>query len=168
MFILLNGAFGIGKTTAACALLGQVRDSRLYDPEPVGVGLQRLSAFLRPCGRIEDFQDLASWRRITAWRARRRHRGCAVLIVPMAFSNLTYLHMLAGTPAGSGVVHKLCLGAPLEVVRERLRRRAEAEGTPMDQWALKRAETCCEAHRSPAFGHPIDATTSIGAIVRSI
>ena len=168
MFILLNGAFGIGKTTAACALLGQVTDSRLYDPEPVGVALQRLSAFLRPRGRIEDFQDLASWRRITAWRARRRHRGCAVLIVPMAFSNLTYLDMLAGTLAGSGVVHKLCLVAPLEVVRERLRRRAEAEGTPMDQWALKRAETCCEAHRSPGFGHPIDATTSTAEIVRSI
>lgn len=70
----------------------------------------------------------------------------------MAFSNLTYLNMLAGTLAGSDVVHKLCLVAPLEVVRERLRRRAEAEGMPMNLWALKRAETRCDAHRSPAFG----------------
>ena len=60
MFILLNGAFGIGKTTTARALLGQVPGSRLYDPEPVGFALQSASAFLRPRGRIDDLQDLAS------------------------------------------------------------------------------------------------------------
>ena len=155
MFILLNGAFGIGKTIAARALLGRVPTSRLHDPEPVGVALQRASAILRPGGRIDDFQDLALWRLITAWGASWRHRRCAVVIVPMAFSNLTYLDTLAGTLAGFGIVHKLCLVAPLDVVRERLGRRAEAEETPLDQWTLKRAEACCEAHLSPAFGHPI-------------
>ena len=129
---------------------------------------QRASAFLRPGGRIEDFQDLASWRRIAAWGARRRHRGCAVVIVPMAFSNLAYFESLEGALARSGVIHKLCLVAPLDVIGERLQRRAEAEGKPIDRWALERAEACCEAHRSPAFGHSIDATASTGEIVRSI
>lgn len=60
MFVLLNGALGIGKTAAACALLRQVTDSRLYDPEPVGVGLQRLSAVLRPRGASRTSR---TWRR---------------------------------------------------------------------------------------------------------
>lgn len=168
MFILLNGAFGIGKTTTARALVGQVPRSRLYDPEPVGIALQRASAFLRPGGRIDDFQDLASWRRITAWGALWRHRSCAVVIVPMAFSNLAYLDAVARTLAGFGVVQKLCLVAPLTIVQERLRSRAEALGSPVDRWALERAEACCEVHSSPAFGHPIDATASTDEIVQTI
>ena len=119
-------------------------------------------------GRIDDFQDLASWRRIAAWRARRLHRGCAVVIVPMAFSNLAHLKCFEGALARSGIVHKLCLVAPPDVIRERLSRRAEAVGTPVDQWAVERVEACCEAYRSPAFGHPLDATASTGEIVRSI
>ena len=40
----------------------------------------------------------------------------------------------------------------MNVIRERLQRRAEAEGTPVDRWALDRADVCCDAHHSLAFG----------------
>ena len=46
--------------------------------------------------------------------------------------------------------------------------RAEADGTLVDRWVPERPEGCCEAHRSLAFGHPIDATASTGEIVRGV
>ena len=168
MFILLNGAFGIGKTSTAKALTAKLASSTIYDPEPLGIVMQRVSAYVRMHGRIHDFQDLTSWRRLTAGGARWRHRRYNTVIVPMAFSNLSYLEELASALSRSGPVSKFCLIAPLQVVRERLKRRAQAEGTAVDQWALLRAEECCHAHRSPAFGHPIDATATTGEIVRAM
>lgn len=168
MFILLNGAFGIGKTTTARALLDQMSSSRPYDPEPLGVALQRASAFLRPGGRIDDFQDLALSRRMTVLGARWRYCGGGVVIVPITFSNLGYLDALEDVRTIAGVVRRLCLLAPLDVVHERLRRRAKTEGMPVDEWWLGQAKACCQAHRSPASGHPVDATAPTDDIVRSI
>ena len=57
MFVLINGAFGVGKSAVAQELRALLPGSIIYDPEPVGVALQR---FVRP--RPSDFQDLPSWR----------------------------------------------------------------------------------------------------------
>jgi hypothetical protein len=60
MFISINGAFGIGKSTVARELRSLLPQSAIFDPEWVGLALQRM-----PGPRISDFQDLASWRRLT-------------------------------------------------------------------------------------------------------
>jgi len=168
MFVLLNGSFGIGKTTTAKALSARFGSSTIYDPEPLGIAMQRISAYIRPQGRISDFQELKSWRRLISWSARRRHRRFDPVIVPMAFSNLYYFEELAVALSETAPVHKLCLVAPLQVVRERLEKRAKTEGTAVDDWAVRRAEECCHAHQSPAFGHPIDATVSTAEIVQAV
>lgn len=53
--IFINGTFGVGKTTVARLLAQRLPRSMIYDPELLGVVLQRLS---RPFKRIDDFQDL--------------------------------------------------------------------------------------------------------------
>jgi hypothetical protein len=60
VILLLNGAFGIGKTTVARALVTRMPGSVLFDPEMIGIPLQRVA---RAVGRtVEDFQDLRTWR----------------------------------------------------------------------------------------------------------
>jgi 2-phosphoglycerate kinase len=45
MVIWINGAFGVGKTSVAFALRGQLPSSRLLNPEDIGFVLRRV---LRP------------------------------------------------------------------------------------------------------------------------
>ena len=41
MILLLNGAFGIGKTTVARVLVARMPNALLFDPEMIGLILQR-------------------------------------------------------------------------------------------------------------------------------
>jgi predicted kinase len=130
MFVLLNGAFGVGKTSVARELRPLVPGSVIYDPEPVGVVLQRV---LRP---VSDFQDLALWRRLTVTAARTLGAVRSPVIIPMTFSNADYLNEIRVGLSRSGhpVLH-FCLTAPLDVIRERLTRRGEPMGEPRWAWA---------------------------------
>ncbi|MEY4582409.1 MAG: hypothetical protein RL701_7112, partial [Pseudomonadota bacterium] len=66
--ILINGSFGVGKTTVARVLRRLLPGSRIYDPEQLGFVLQRLARWLPLRGRgTDDFQDLVLWRRSVAF-----------------------------------------------------------------------------------------------------
>ena len=147
MFVLINGAFGVGKSSVARELRARLPGSMIYDPEPIGVVLQRL---VRP--RPSDFQDLPSWRRLTVVAARCAAAMRSPVIIPMAFSNIDYLAEIQAGLAKSGqpILH-FCLTAPLEIVRERLRRRGEPMDDPRWSWVHRRAEECCAAHQRPDF-----------------
>lgn len=144
--ILLNGAFGIGKTTVARLLVARLQRAVLFDPEWIGIPLQRMT-------RVDDFQDLRAWRRATiaglrVVRAFRQH-----VIVPMAFSNAGYLHEIReGVSRFEPRVLEFCLVAPVEVVHERLRRRGDAGA-----WEYRRSRECCLAHQREDCGVRIDA-----------
>lgn len=147
MVIFVNGSFGVGKTTVARLLVQRLPGSALFDPEPPGVGLQRL---LRPFRRVDDFQDLRAWR-LWSIRLIRALRGLrSTIVVPMAFSNEEYLRQFV-TQIGRGDAETLhfCLTAPLAVVQQRLRQRAGPRG-PTD-WQLRRAAECCSEHQRPEF-----------------
>jgi hypothetical protein len=58
MIIWLNGAFGAGKTTTADHLCERLPDSRVFDPETVGIML-RPNLIDRP---VTDFQHWPPWR----------------------------------------------------------------------------------------------------------
>lgn len=172
MFVLLNGSFGIGKTTVAAILAASLPGARIYDPERVGSLLRRLPAWCFGLDRQpEDFQDLRLWRSLIGVLARREHRHSQVVVVPMAFTNLDYLDGFASELAKSAPVNRLCLVAPLEVVRARLEGRGVVAGTVPGDWVLRRSRECIAAHRNPAFGHPVDATRrpdEIAADIRSL
>lgn len=155
MILLLNGSFGIGKTTVARILVDRLPRAVLYDPELIGIALQRIA---RIAGRdVEDFQDLRLWRRFTVVALRVMRLFRQNVIVPMAFSNPDYLHEIR-TGISRFEPHHLhvCLVAPLEVVHQRQQNR---QLDPRDaQWQHRRAAECCAVHNTEAFPTHIDAS----------
>lgn len=163
MFLLLNGAFGIGKTTSARALVARAVGASIYDPEPAGVAIQRLLALVgRP---VDDFQDVALWSHLTVLGSRLTHRRAALVVVPMAFSNLGRLAAIRAALGPVAPVVNACLVAPLETVIGRWEARARAERRPVDAWELRRAAESCAAHASFDYGRHVAATQPTAAIV---
>ncbi|MDP2320192.1 MAG: ATP-binding protein [Acidobacteriota bacterium] len=147
MFILLNGSFGIGKSTVALELRSAIKGAAIYDPEPIGLILMHLTF-----RRVLDFQDLSRWRRLTILAARAAAAYRTTVIIPMAFSNLSYLDEIKHGLAVTGrPVRHFCLTAPWEVVQQRLAGRGHAVDDPKYAWVHRRAIECVEAHRSPRF-----------------
>jgi predicted kinase len=151
LVILLNGAFGVGKTTVARRLVARLPGSALYDPERIGYVLRRLPGFVPLRGRgTDDFQDLDLWRRLTVSFGRLGLRLRPTLVVPMAFSNRAHLDEIrAGLAAVDARVLHFCLTARLAVVEARLRERGAAP------WCFRRAAECCEAHADPFFAEQV-------------
>lgn len=154
MILLLNGAFGVGKTTVARALVARLPGALLYDPEIIGIILQRSARLLGY--RVEDFQDLRVWRKLTVIGLRLARRWSADIVVPMAFSNPVYLDEIRdGIRNFEPRVFHFCLIAPTQVVVERLKRRgADPE---KQKWEYRRAEECCAAHVSDIFATHVNA-----------
>lgn len=150
MVILLNGAFGIGKTTVARILSRRMPDAALFDPELAGVALQRMGRIVGR--RVDDFQDMSLWRRLTVLGIRATVKIRENVIVPMAFSNLAYLDEIRNSIGRfePTVVH-FCLVAPTEVVNERLRQRGAKATDAKAAWQYRRAAECCVAHQADAF-----------------
>ena len=156
LIVLLNGAFGIGKTSVARALAARIPGSLIFDPEAIGIALQRAARLL---GRtVDDFQDLSAWRRLTVAGLRLARLRSADVIVPMAFSNPAYLEEVRnGIGRFEPRLHHYCLVAPVDVVHGRLRKRgADPVG---EEWEFRRASECCAVHGSSAFAEHVDART---------
>ena len=147
MYVLINGAFGVGKTTVARELRTRL-SAAIYDPEIIGLVLQRLPGY-----RHSDFQHLQSWRRLTVVGARAVGVFRRLVIIPMAFSEVGYLEEVrSGLLSSTRPVLHFCLTAPLAVVQERLAGRGEPQLEGRDSWVHRRAQECCVAHEDSAFG----------------
>src|SRR5437763_7193801 len=91
MVVIINGSFGVGKTTVARLLRGVLHGSVIYDPEWVGMALMRLPKRFGLKGR-DDFQDVALWRSSVAAGVRLfRSFARGPVIIPMTFSRRDYL-----------------------------------------------------------------------------
>ncbi|MHA6299660.1 AAA family ATPase [Devosia sp. CAU 1758] len=171
MFILLNGSFGIGKTTTARLIARQIPGTAISDPEHVGFVLRRLPPWtLGLRQQPGDYQDMALWRRLIVHQARLVHLRARTVIVPMTFTNLDYLDTFAGALRTTAPVKRLCLVAPLEVIQSRLLQRAEEEGREGLTDFERRRSTECAAllGKNPAYGIPIDAGMTSDEIVQHI
>ena len=153
MYVLLNGAFGIGKTSVAMELRKLLPGVTIFDPEWVGLVLMRVPGYAK-----SDFQHLASWRRLSVLGARAFGAVSQTVIVPMAFSELSYLDEVRSGLGrfGRPVLH-FCLTAPLEVVQQRLAARGEPADDPTWGWVHRRAKECCKAHAGTSFATHIPA-----------
>jgi hypothetical protein len=159
MIVMINGSFGVGKTTVARLLRGALPKSVIYDPEWAGLALMRLSkwAALKGPG-AEDFQDIGLWRRSAVAGVRLfRSFVSGPVLVPMTFSRRTYFdEVIEGIRRFDPEVRAFCLKASLPTIKKRLvGRGTEIEG-PGASWMARRIIECVEAHRDPHFGEPVD------------
>jgi chloramphenicol 3-O-phosphotransferase len=165
VILLLNGAFGIGKTTVAHALVRRLPRTVIFDPEWIGIPLQRLTRVLGMT--VDDFQDLQLWRSVTAATLRIVRLFWPTVVVPMAISNVAYVTELRTRLARfePSVLH-VCLVAPVETVHARLRSRGAHPVT--DAWSYRRAAECCAVHADHAFSHHVGATAPIEDVVAEV
>ena len=162
MILLLNGAFGIGKTTLAEALIAERPEWVLFDPEDVGQVLRRALHRVQP---VEDFQEYAGWGRLVVATARELRETGRDLVLPICIADRErYAAVVAGLRAVDEDLRTFCLLAPVEVVHARLRSRGDAH----DGWAGARSVGCIEAHRDPLFGPHLDATLPVAALVATV
>ncbi len=158
MVILINGAFGVGKTTIARQLVSRIPESILFNPEIIGFVLRRLPKFVYLSGRgTDDYQDLRIWRRLTAAVAKTIHQVFGrTVVIPMAFSNLEYLDQLRSEFEKKEIqVRHFCLTAPVEIVHKRLEKRGVSFFTAEGKWVYPKAAKCCEIHASSEFSEHI-------------
>ena len=63
---MLNGTFGVGKTSVARVLVKMLPNAMLFDPEEVGLMVRRVTHKIRSgVENSDDFQDIGLWRSLT-------------------------------------------------------------------------------------------------------
>ncbi|HKE04581.1 MAG TPA: hypothetical protein VKE91_10995 [Blastocatellia bacterium] len=157
--MVINGSFGVGKTTIAKLLRGSLPGSAIYDPEWAGFVLKRLPKWIKLNGSgSDDYQDIVLWRRSAIAGVRLfRLFAPGPVIVPMAFSRRDYFdEVVRAIEQLDSELRVFCLKASLPTVKKRLiERGTEIEG-PGAEWIARRIIECAEAHVDPHFGEPVD------------
>lgn len=166
---MINGAFGVGKTTIANTLQNEIEHSMIYDPEEIGYMLRNVIPIdiKRTESITGDFQDLELWKEITVDVAKRLITKYKInLIVPMTIRKIEYFHFIYnGFKSIDDQTHHFCLSASKETIYERLRLRGEEEGN----WCFQQTDKCLEAYNQYDFGEYIDTEkNSIIEIVQEI
>jgi len=156
MIIMINGAFGAGKTTTAERLHRSLPDSMIFDPEEVGYMLRKLfpEEIRKVEERTDDFQDLALWRVVTVQTAAELKRHYIKhLIVPMTiYKQLNFDYIYAGFKSIDPDCYHFCLSASAETLYQRLAQR----GDPIGGWSFQRVEKCVQAFESSRFDEKIE------------
>jgi tRNA uridine 5-carbamoylmethylation protein Kti12 len=159
MIVLINGSFGVGKTTVAKILRNSLTGSAIYNPECAGSILMRVPKWieLKRTG-ANDFQHIQLWRKSTI--AGIRLYRCFVtsaVIVPMTFTHRGYFdEVVMGIRSFDSQLRVFCLKASLNTVKTRLvQRGTQIEGSGAE-WIGRRIVECADAHSDFYFGEPID------------
>ena len=119
MIVWLNGAHGVGKTTASVGVQQLLPQSRVFDAEKVGEVLMSITPGLP---ETDNFQHWPPWRPLVVETARRvlGYTG-GVLVVPMTVLVEDYWRELRSGLASHGVpVRHFVLHADHDTLRERI------------------------------------------------
>ncbi|WP_078551590.1 AAA family ATPase [Bacillus alkalicellulosilyticus] len=169
MIIMINGAFGVGKTTIANELQKKLKNSMVYDPEEIGYMLRNIVPEEIQSREAEtgDFQDFHLWKELTVEVAKRIVTKYTVdLIVPMTIHKIEYLQYIRnGFKDIDEETYHFCLTANKETIHKRLSERGEKEGN----WCFQQTEKCLVAYREINFGEYIDTErVSVNIIIDKI
>lgn len=155
MIIMINGAFGVGKTTTAQALNEELANSMIYDPELVGGMLRHIlpNDIKRAEATTGDFQDFVLWKELTVEMARRLVQHYQLhLIVPMTIRKPEYFdYIYNGFKSIDEQTYHFCLTASKETIHKRLKERGEQEGN----WCFYQTDKCLDAYEKYNFGREI-------------
>ncbi|MDN4606449.1 AAA family ATPase [Sporosarcina highlanderae] len=161
MIVMINGAFGVGKTSVANELLRKLDGAMLFDPEEVGFMLRHI---ISEDVRLEheqtgDFQDLDMWKPLTVGVARQLQGTYGKdLIVPMTIYNKEYFNTIHdGFLQIDPKTYHFCLTAQKETIHQRLIERGEEQGN----WCFEQTDKCLAGFEDPHFGQFIP-TEDIG------
>lgn len=161
MIVMINGAFGAGKTSVANELLRRLDGAMLFDPEVVGFMLRHIIADDMKLDeeKTGDFQDLEMWKPLTVYVARQlRDTYGKDLIVPMTIYNKDYFKAIhGGFLEIDPDTHHFCLTAKKETIHRRLIERGEAEGN----WCFEQTDKCLAGFEDACFERFI-STEDIG------
>lgn len=159
MIIMVNGSFGVGKTSVSTEIAKTLPNSMIYDPELVGEMLNQATIDVRSADEdTDDFQDLKMWPDLVIEFGLRlqEHYG-RNLVVPMTIDKVERLsYIRKGFESFDKEVHHFCLIAPIEVVLKRL----EGRGCSNGKWVVTRAKECVAAFKGASFQKCINATVS--------
>src|SRR2546423_1722678 len=159
MIIMINGSFGVGKTTVARLLRDSFPGSMIFDPEWAGLVLMRLPKWIKLSGSgSDDFQHIELWRRSVVAGVRLfRLVAFSPLILPITFSRRAYFAgVLEGVKRLDPESRAFCLKASQPTVRRRLVERGSKIEGPGSEWIARRIVECADAHRDYDFGEPVD------------
>ncbi|MDQ0872456.1 deoxyadenosine/deoxycytidine kinase [Paenibacillus sp. V4I3] len=169
MIIMINGAFGAGKTSAANGLLPFVPNCMIFDPEEIGYMLRKLvnvdDRLVHE--RTDDFQDMELWRVLTVKTAAElkltynKH-----LIVPMTiYKRQNFDYIYDGFKDIDKDVFHFCLSASAETLHRRLTKRGDEPGG----WQFQQVDKCVAALKDPVFeDHIMTDELETGDIIRLI
>lgn len=161
MIVMINGAFGVGKTSVANELLRKFDGAMLFDPEVVGFMLRHIipEDVKLQHEQTGDFQDLDMWKPLTVEVARQlRETYDNDLIVPMTIYNKDFFNVIhSGFLQIDPETYHFCLTAQKETIHKRLIERGEEEGN----WCFAQTDKCLEGFEDPCFDKFI-STDEIG------
>lgn len=124
---MINGAFGVGKTTVSYQLHESLPQSMLFDPEEIGFMLREMlpASIKKTESTTGDFQDFALWRQLTIDVAHRfKQQYHSTLIIPMTIRNPHYYSELRqGLCSVDEQLLNFCLTARKSTIEERLEKR---------------------------------------------
>lgn len=151
MIVMINGAFGSGKTSVADELLRRLNGAMLFDPEMVGFMLRHVipDDMKLEGEKTGDFQDLEMWKPLTVYVARQlRETYGKDLIVPMTIYNKDYFNAIhGGFVEIDPETYHFCLTAKKETIHERLLERGEEQGN----WCFAQTDKCIVGFEDPCF-----------------
>lgn len=156
MIIMVNGAFGSGKTTTANELLKSIDNSMIFDPEEVGFMLRNIitNDIKHDDEKKNDFQALELWRVLTVKVAEGlKHKYKRNMIIPMTIRNYDYYKYISnGLREIDKNFYHFCLIAKKETIYKRLIERGDKEGG----WAFQQTDECIENYSKYDFSDYID------------
>jgi len=159
MIIMINGAFGIGKTSVANCLVKDIKNSMIYDPEEVGLLLRNIiPGEVMHDEEKTDFQDFILWKKIVVMIASEiKKQYNSHLIISMTIMEIEYFkYIFNGMEKIDNDIYHFCLTAPLDKIHSRLNQRGEIS----DSWAFLQTEKCLKAYGNYDFGEYIDTQNS--------
>ena len=145
MIIMINGPFGVGKTTVAELLCQQLENSMIYDPEEVGFMLRNIiiDDVKLDKEKTGDFQDFVMWKELVVDVAKKLVRTYKKnIVVPMTICNSEYFSYIKNGFKGIDETFHFCLLAKENTVHERLLKRGDENGS----WAFQQTERCLKAY----------------------
>jgi len=151
LIIMINGAFGAGKTSAAQMLKPLIPNSMIYDPEEIGYMIRKIivEEIRLVEERTDDFQDIELWRILvvkTAHEIKKKYNRH--LIIPMTiYKSENFDYIYNGLRSIDNDIFHFCLIASEDTIHGRLAKRGDSYGG----WTYQQTKKCVNVLHNNKF-----------------